>query len=263
MKEIIATGEINNVYGIWGSHEFGAALAYLAAKSHKKKTVLVDFDILMPSIDVVMKVGKNPLRYEKNKSGMDLVYETISSGVFVPELVNEFCIKPYGLKNFHMLTAFSDIEQYEYIEIEFVKKLIDILRGQFDEVYILVNDNPYDAITAYVFSISKMIFRCRIPSALELRYYNNIAMLFNKKQDMSFSRFKFVADCSGMDFFNGKDLLECTFGGYIGNVSMNLFRDGSNSRRVSNEFLKVLEKAGICSFKRKGEVLLREKLASR
>ncbi|HOJ12389.1 MAG TPA: protein kinase [Clostridiales bacterium] len=182
---------------IWGNTEFACELAYIASKMTQLNILLVDLDLLSPSVDLFLNIKKHSegLVGEGilNESGINIVLNSIEKGYFTREDLLRACIKRKDLKNLYILTGNYRLENYEYYNNEGLIKLIEKSSQIFDILILAVNKSIYDSFTILCLIKSDLNI---IPIRADIdkfREFNNYIAFLKEKQQIPMDKTKFVA----------------------------------------------------------------------
>lgn len=132
--------------------------ACLLAKKSSQKIVVIDLNILTPSLDHYFGVDKEVLVEDiYNTSGVNTglkaVYNAIEKNIFAADLLEELVIPHKKLDNLFVLTGSYDMEMFEKLQIKHYEILLDAALEIYDTV--IINTHPDISIDATYFALKR------------------------------------------------------------------------------------------------------------
>jgi serine/threonine protein kinase len=208
---------------IWDNTEFACELAYIASKMTQLNIMLVDLDLLSPSVDLFLNIKKYPegLARERilNESGINIVLDSIEKGCFTREGLLRASIKCKDLKNLYILTGNYHLENYEYYNNDGIIKFIEKSSQIFDILILAVNKSIYDSFTVLCLIKSDLNI---IPIRADIdkfREFNNYIAFLKEKQQIPMDKTKFIAfDYNSLWNLDKSTIEEITQHNYLGKI---------------------------------------------
>lgn len=230
---------------VWGNAEFGCEFAYIAAKKTGYRVLLVDLDLLCPSIDLYLNIRKTPEGVTSegifSDSGVNIVMDSIGKGFITGDILTEASVKRRELSNLFILTGNYVIENYEYYKDESLIKFIDKCYQCFDITVLLVNKSIYDSYT--IISLAKSDYNIIAIRAEvdKIREFNTYLRFLNESQRIHLEKSRFVAYEYQTDINLAENILgEITSNYYIGKVGHSKKR--AKYRNLSIPYASRMEK---------------------
>lgn len=181
------------VITIWDNPEFACEIAYVAAKKSNLKILLIDADLLNPTVDLFLNVKRYSDKIENKKTGLELSLDAINRNFLSYEIIESICCKRKELPNLSVMTGSYSIDNYEYFSRDSFKELIKICSENYDLTFIIANKFIYDAYTITSLAISCyniLPLHAYLPT---IREFNNYLTFLYEKQGIEKEKTKFVA----------------------------------------------------------------------
>lgn len=181
------------VITVWDNPEFACEIAYVAAKCSNLKVLLIDADLLNPTVDLFLNVKRFSDRVEDKKTGLELAIDAINHNFISYEILESICCKRRELSNLSILTGNYSINNYEYFSRNSFVELIKICSENYDLTFIIANKFIYDDYTITSLAISDyniLPLHSYLPTIREFNCY--LAFLY-EKQGIELDKTKFVA----------------------------------------------------------------------
>ena len=176
---------------IVGNSEVAASLSQSIAEKASKRALVIDGNLLKPSLDSYYKKNNIRTPIQSHLSGIDntginIALDSIAKGVSL-EVVLPKIVQRVN-KNLDVLLGNYNVYNYEHYGDENINKLIGKICEIYSLVFLIVPENPYDCLTMIGLHQSKFnIFICR-ESSPEIRYFSNIIQILDEKQCISKSK---------------------------------------------------------------------------
>ena len=207
------------IIAVWGNPRFASEFAYNFARRTGKRTLICDLDFLNPSLDILLNVPRNPLRAMGDLTGVGHMLEVAKNDFLVQAMYDQFAVKKREAPQLHIMTGVYNLDEYEYVGMEMLKKVIREARNYYELVVLVVNQNPYDACTAMAFNEADVVLHPSGTDSLSIRYFNNFVYFFADKQQICVDKFKYIAYLDKPANADKDFLQETTFGSFECTVS--------------------------------------------
>ncbi|WP_027633433.1 hypothetical protein [Clostridium hydrogeniformans] len=149
-QEVIACYSDNSL----SSAQFSIMMAETIANETDLKTLVIDFDTITPSLDLLSAVTKEikiESKYDSGKqTSLEAIISALDRGALDYEIFKELIIRD---KNYHIMTGLFDLIKEEGIPSDYYEKIIDMAKEIYDVV--IINVNPYIKNTATFISLKK------------------------------------------------------------------------------------------------------------
>lgn len=246
-KELVTINFKRIVLAIWDNAEFGCELAYTAARLTNYKVLLVDFDMLSPKADLILKIKPSVLNQDK---GLNAVLDLLQRNISDMNSFYDACIKIKGLDNFYILTGNNDLKNYEYYQEESIIKFIDRAYHNFDITILLVNKFIYDLASIISFSKSDYNIIAAKPDILSIREFKNYISFLNEKQHIDEKKYLFAAYEYSKNSSLSPEVIKAITKNYIGEIKYSKHREKMRSskalfinrkfKETSQDYIKIL-----------------------
>ena len=173
---------------VMGSPEIASAIAKSIAKHTNGKVLVIDGDLLKPSMDQHFGINRLQTSIKSHLTGSDntginIALDTMVKGFDLEQGVNAFT--KYGGQNIRVLLGNYNLYNYEHYDEKQVKLLISRLYGYFHTIVLSVGENPYDSITMLGLHMSSInIVSCQ-NSIADIRFKHNLLEVLSVKQGLS------------------------------------------------------------------------------
>lgn len=181
------------VLTIWDNPEFACEIAYVAAKNTNLRILLIDADLLNPTVDLFLNVKRFSDRVEDKKTGLELAIDSINHNFLSYEMIESICCKRRELPNLSILTGNYSLANYEYFSTTSFIELIKVCSENYDLTFIIANKFIYDAYTITSLAISDyniLPLHAYLPT---IREFNNYLTFLSDKQGIEIDKTKFIA----------------------------------------------------------------------
>lgn len=232
--------DIRGQLTILGSGEAAAEIAKVFSTYGKMKVLLLDGNLLTPSMDVHFYIQNIQTRIDSHLKGIDNTGINIGLDAIAKNADFDSNLK----KMVHRINPRLDVmlgnynlynyEHYDTIEF---KVLLDKLKMHYDLIILSVSQMPYDSLTLLGLHHSKMnIFICE-NSEVNIRYCNNVIEILKSKQNISDIKFLSLLYVNGNHNSGISDnLMKGIFGKmYVGRLE-------GKSRKRTKRTLSILKK---------------------
>ncbi len=245
---------------VWGNTEFACEIAYVIAKYSDNKVLLADLDLFCPGAEFYLDVPHSPydingLRPVSGDSGLDFYTQAVSRGDCDPSSLELCCVKRNDLKNLHILTCSSKLENYEYFEDSAIKRLCDDACKVFDILIMSVGKFIYDSFTVLALLRSEINIIPLNSNYISVMEYCAYLSFLETKQKIPCSKARFVlyeydAACH-LDPFSVNDATDGKLAGIISYSKERVVsRNGkacfarNMDKRTVKEYMAILKKIG-------------------
>ena len=185
---------------VMGNSEIVFQLAKSCSKHTKERVLVIDGDLMNPSLESYFKISKTSTRIKSHLSGVDnsginIALDTISKGFDLDE--NIYHMTHYGGKNMRVMLGNYNVYNYEHYDIKQIKSLLTKLLKMFGTIILAVNGNPYDNLTMLGLHMSKInLIACKNDQP-SVRYIYSLLKVLKSKQGLSHSKNLIVSYTSG------------------------------------------------------------------
>lgn len=225
---------------ILGSGEAAAEIAKAYSTFGKMKVLLLDGNLMSPSMDVHFNISNIQTRIDSHLKGIDNTGINIGLDAIAKNADFDSNVK----KMVHRINQRLDVMlgnynlyNYEHYDIVEFKALLEKLKFHYDLIILNVSQMPYDSLTLLGLHQSKInMFICE-NSEVNIRYCNNVIEILKTKQNIS--EFKLLS----LLYVKGKHS-----SGISDNLMKGIFRkmyigrvEGNNSKRMKR-LLSILKK---------------------
>lgn len=180
------------VITIWDNPEFACEIAYVSAKRSNLKVILIDADVLNPTVDLYLNIKKFSDKVEERKTGLELAIDSINRNFISYELIESVSCKRRELQNLSILTGNYQISNYEYYSRDSFVELIKKCSENYDLTFVIANKFIYDSYTVTSLAISDfniIPLHAYLPT---VREFNNYLAFLSDKQGIDLEKTKFV-----------------------------------------------------------------------
>jgi serine/threonine protein kinase len=247
------------VFTVWGNPEFACEFAYMCAKLSGLSVLLMDLDLLSPSVDLLLNVPKYPACQHKKiikNTGLNLLCEAAAGNRIDTKFFTQVSLRRRELDNLFIVTGSYNIDDYEYYSDEILAQVIDDAYRSFDITILIINSFIYDAFTVVALARSDCNIISTSADILSLRTYNNCREFLAEKQNIQFDKYKFVVFDREPGSRPDRALLETAVGdAYIGRIRYSGKRNACRNlkkayakvmeREVAEDYRKLLARLGI------------------
>lgn len=235
-KELDIRGQLT----VLGSGEAAAEIAKVCSTYGKMKVLLLDGNLLSPSMDVHFNIQNIQTRIDSHLKGIDNTGINIGLDAIAKNADFDSNLK----KMVHRIQPRLDVMlgnynlyNYEHYDTAQLKVLLEKLKLHYDLIILSVSQMPYDSLTLLGLHQSKInVFICD-NSEVNIRYCNNVIEILKSKQNISETKFLSLL------YVNGKHS-----SGISDNLMKGIFRkmyigrlEGKNGKRTKRT-LAILKK---------------------
>ena len=235
--------EKSGLITVVGSSDVAVLMAKKIAKKSMRSVLIIDGDLLKPSLDVIFGI-KNIQTHIKShlvgvdNTGVNIALDTISKGIEISDSIDSITIKIN--RKLSVLLGNFNFYNYEHYEVQMLSKLLAKLQSHYQFVILSVNDSPYDSFTMLGIHQSMInLFVCR-NEMQEIRYKLNLRKILYAKQGIQYEKNLVVTiDKQSIISNLGPTVKRYLFGkSYIGHLD--------NSKRNNDKIADILvERMGI------------------
>lgn len=247
------------VIAVWDNPEFACEYAYACARLTGMNVLLMDLDLLSPSVDLLLNIPRYPAGQHGSiikKTGINLLIDAGTGGRVEGNLFKQASVKRSELKNLFIITGSYSLDDYEYYPDEVLVQLIDDAYRNFDITILILNRSIYDSFTVVGLARSDYIVIPLSTEVLKLRTFNCFREFLMEKQGISLDKYRFVAFDNDPALPVDRALLEITVGrAYIGCIRYSAKRAAYRNTRkiyaksmepeVLEDYRKLMRKFGI------------------
>lgn len=172
---------------VMGSPEMASAVARTVAKQTRSKVLIIDGDLMKPSMDQVFGISKLQTSIKSHLTGIDntginIALDTMVKGFDLSHGINAFT--KYGGHNIRVLLGNYNLYNYEHYDEKQVRLLISRLHNYFHTIVLSVGDNPYDSLTMLGLHMSGInIIACQ-KSVSDVRFKFSLMEILSVKQGL-------------------------------------------------------------------------------
>ena len=172
---------------VMGSPEIASILAKSITKHTNGKVLVIDGDLMKPSMDQFFGINKVQTSIKSHMTGIDntginIALDTMVKGFDLGQGVNTFT--KYGGHNIRVMLGNYNLYNYEHYDEKQIKLLISRLHNYFHTIVLSVGENPYDSLTMLGLHMSGInIITCQ-QSAADIRFKYNLLEILNVKQGL-------------------------------------------------------------------------------
>lgn len=176
---------------VMGNTEVAFHLAKTCAKHSKERVLIIDGNLLNPSLESYFKLTRTSTKIKSHlagldNSGMNIALDTVTKGFDLEENIHH--MTHYGGKNLRVLLGNYNLFNYEHYDIKQIKVMITKMLRMFGTIIIAVSENPYDSLTMLGLHMSKVnIIACK-NNHPDARYIYNLIKVLKTKQGLSQSK---------------------------------------------------------------------------
>lgn len=176
---------------VMGSPEMASAVAKSIAKQTRTKVLVIDGDLMKPSMDQVFGISKLQTSIKSHLTGIDntginIALDTMVKGFDLSEGIKAFT--KYGGHNIRVMLGNYNLYNYEHYEEKQVRLLISRLHNHFHTIVLSVGDNPYDSLTMLGLHMSGInIIACQ-KSISDVRFKYSLMEILSVKQGLPQSK---------------------------------------------------------------------------
>lgn len=222
------------VLTVWGNAEFACELSYLTAKLTDFSVLLIDLDLLNPTVDLhlSLKNCRNEVGYEVGNvyNGLNKILKSGDRNIITEDLIVRESVKRMELKNLYILYGDSNLDDYRAFSEESLVKLLDKAYQSFDITVLIVNKSIFDSFT--LISLEKSDFNI-IPLRADLdvlREFERYTSFLNKKNHIKNEKTKFVA----YEYDSNTNLNKDSLYGILGKNFIGFIRSSEKRRLYRN-----------------------------
>ncbi|MBE0451066.1 MAG: hypothetical protein IBX70_09485 [Clostridia bacterium] len=223
--------EIRGQLTVLGSGEAAAEIAKVCANHSKMKILLLDGNLLSPSMDVHFNIQNIQTRIDSHLKGIDNTGINIGLDAIAKNADFDNNLKKMVHRvqpRLDVMLGNYNLYNYEHYDTTQFKVLLEKLKLHYDLIILSVSQMPYDSLTLLALHHSKVnVFICD-NSEVNIRYCNNVIEILKSKQNIS--EIKFLS----LLYVNGKHS-----SGISDNLMKGIFRkmyvgrlEGKNRKRA-------------------------------
>ncbi len=235
---------LTGIFTLMGSGKSVADFARIMAKESVHKILLIDGNLLNPSMDVHFGINhletsiKSHLRGVDNTGfniAMDAVSKKISFHEMLPQMVKKINNK------LDLLLGNYNLYNYEHYDLKVQRKLMETIKEHYSVVLIHVSDMPYDEFALLSYHLSRVNIIICEDSSVSLRYGYNVMEILQAKQQIPAHKFLTVLDAGGKKLpqVGGGVMKEIFEKSYLGAVYGN---DRKRAKRLRQIQKSVMER---------------------
>lgn len=184
--------DIRGQLTVLGSGEAAAEMAKACSTYGKMKVLLLDGNLLSPSMDVHFDIQNIQTRIDSHLKGIDntginIGLDAIAKNADFDSNLKKMVhrIKP----RLDVMLGNYNLYNYEHYDTALFKVLLEKLKLHYDLVILSVSQMPYDSLTLLGLHLSKInVFICD-NSEVNIRYCNNVIEILKSKQNISEIKF--------------------------------------------------------------------------
>ncbi len=192
--------EIRGQLTVLGSGEAAAEIARICANYGKKKVLLLDGNLLSPSMDVHFNIQNIQTRIDSHLKGIDNTGINIGLDAIAKNADFDSNLKKMVHKvqpRLDVMLGNYNLYNYEHYDTVQFKVLLEKLKLHYDLVILSVSQMPYDSLTLLGLHHSKLnLFICD-NSEVSIRYCNNVIEILKSKQNIPETKFLSVLHVKG------------------------------------------------------------------
>jgi len=226
------------VISVHNNSYLAAELAFVIAKTNKKKTLLIDSNIFESEIDYLIPKNKCKLYLQD----------------FTSEYINQLYYSNRN-KNLSILPCRSDIESYENFSPKILENIVSEFSKGFDVIIINCTDFIYDALCIKSIYLSDIVLYSIKRGVSDIRKYNSIIYFLNNRQNISKDRFMFLQFNINSENIRESLVSKAVEAKYLGQIPYSKKRIALNStamnytykmeKKIRREYIKLIKKLNI------------------
>lgn len=191
----------NKLVCVWDNPYFAVEIAYILAH-YEKKVLLIDADLLSPSIDLLLKINQKKQKYKNiERSSLAKLMESYSSGELVSQNLEKLC-ETTTIKNLFCLCGDYRMEDYEHYSTEGLAQILRLAISSFDFVIVNCSKFIYDEFACVSFICSDLILIPVIPNIVKIREYSKFINFLAARKQLTYEKIRFI----GFDYKVNEDL---------------------------------------------------------
>lgn len=221
---------------VMGNPEIASDIAKSIARHSKGKVLMIDGDLMKPSLDQHFGINKLQTSIKSHMIGIDntginIALDTMVKGFDLGQGINAFT--KYGGKNLRVMLGNYNLYNYEHYDEKQVRLLISRLHDYFQTIILSVGENPYDSMTMLGLHISGInIITCQ-KSVADIRFKYGLMEILAVKQGLPSSKNLIMT-------YEGQDQLKSVGPSVIRHLFKKSYIGHYNQKQMTN--LKCLEK---------------------
>lgn len=208
---------------IMGPSKSVSDFAKVMAIGSNQKILLIDGNLLNPSMDIHFKINHLGTSIKSHLKGidntgfniaMDAVSKDIPFHEILPQIVKK--VEP----KLDLLLGNYNLYNYEHYDLTTLKAMIETLKEQYSSVLVHVSATPYDAFTLLGLHLSKLNLMICEDNPLSLRYMHNVMEILQAKQQIPKQKFLTVLDAGNkkIPYLGGGVMKEVFDENYLGSI---------------------------------------------
>lgn len=223
-------GSFCGMLTIVGHHKISKKQVQMIANNVNGKTLLIDGNLLLPSLDEVFGISQLETSIKSHLTGIDntgfnVALDTILKGVDIKSSVDDM-VKKVSV-NLDVMLGNYNLYNYEHYDINTVKRLLIILQQLYECIVVVASDFPYDEITMLTLHMSCSNIFITSGSLSETRYLYQLINLLEAKQGILRSKNKILLKKTGkLKDIKSNTILKFLFKEHYYNSDEAIFRKG-------------------------------------
>lgn len=211
----------NRILCVWDNSQFAVELASVLARQNNK-VLIIDVNLLSPSIDMLLEVRDNLSQSNRSLLGtcsLSDLMEEYSKKRLNTETIRMFSQRT-AFENLSCISGNYRMEDYEYYSTEGLAAIIKCASLGFDQVVLSCGRFIYDEFTCVSQLCADVVFIPIIANSLEFREFNRYIHFLTGRKQLEKRKILYV----GYDYHTNEDLSHGTCnelcdGAFIGVVS--------------------------------------------
>jgi MinD-like ATPase involved in chromosome partitioning or flagellar assembly len=170
---------------VMGSSEIASAIAKSISKHTNTKVLVIDGDLMKPSMDQVFRINNLQTSIKSHMTGMDntginIALDTMVKGFDLGQGLNAYT--KYGGRNIRVMLGNYNLYNYEHYDEKQVKLLLSRLHSYFHTIILNIGDNPYDSLTMLGLHMSSINLIACQKSIADIRFKYSLLEVLSVKQ---------------------------------------------------------------------------------
>jgi len=206
---------------VMGSSEIAAEIAKSIARHTRGKVLIIDGDLLKPSMDQHFGISnlQTPIKSHItgiDNTGINIALDTMVKGFDLGQGINAFT--KHGGHNLRVMLGNYNIHNYEYYDEKQIKLLLSKLGSYFHNIVLSVGENPYDSLSMLGLHISDINIVASQKTVADIRFKHSLIEILAVKQGLPHDKnLVLTYDGGGHSYHVGVSAIKCLFNkSYIG-----------------------------------------------
>lgn len=164
------------------------ALVKCIKKDHRRNYLLMDFDLIRPSFDMIFGLHNIATKERsyfvgKDNTGLNVALELLSKKVSLDEMIQKTVRRRE--KSLYLLLGNYNIFNCEYYEMNAFHQLVSAMLQRFDVIIVRLGNSLYDELAMAMTHRSDMNIFAVGNNAADLRFFHQLYEMLIGRQDIS------------------------------------------------------------------------------